>query len=123
MGVNADDHRDNTGTRVQGEGDNNLQTRLGLRAFLKGHSTADDTTGRSFQPYVEANWVHNTQRYAVRMDGDSLSQQGARNIGEVKTGIEGQLTAALNVWGGVGVSLGDKGYNDTYGQLGLKYRF
>lgn len=123
MGVNADDHRDNTGTRVQGEGDNNLQTRLGLRAFLKGHSAADDTTGRSFQPYVEANWIHNTQRYAVRMDGDSLSQQGARNIGEVKTGIEGQLTAALNVWGGVGVSLGDKGYNDTYGQLGLKYRF
>lgn len=122
-GIRADGHRDDNGTRISGEGNGNLMSRLGVRAYLKGHSRLDDHTGRSFKPYVEANWIHNTERYGVKMDGDSLSQDGAKNIAEVKTGVDGQLTSNLNMWGGVGVQVGDNSYNDTAVQLGVKYKF
>ena len=122
-GIKADDHDTRSGIRVQGEGGNNLQSSLGVKAYLKGHSKLDDNTGRSFKPFVEANWIHNTARYGVRMDGDSLNQDGAKDIVEVKTGVENQLSASTSIWGGVGVQIGDKGYSDTQGQLGLKVRF
>ncbi|UNK61500.1 autotransporter outer membrane beta-barrel domain-containing protein [Buttiauxella ferragutiae] len=123
MGVEADDHRESNGTRVSGEGDGNVQTRLGVRTYLKGHNKIDDGKGRTFQPFVEVNWIHNTQSFGTRMDGVSLTQSGARNIGEIKTGVEGQLNSRLNLWGNVGVQVGDKGYSDASAMVGVKYSF
>ncbi|WMY73893.1 autotransporter outer membrane beta-barrel domain-containing protein [Buttiauxella selenatireducens] len=123
MGVKADDHRESNGTRVSGEGDGNIQTRLGVRTYLKGHSKIDDGKNRIFQPFVEANWIHNTNDFGTRMDGASVYQSGARNIGEIKTGVEGQLNPHLNLWGNVGVQVGDKGYSDSSAMVGVKYSF
>ncbi|MDA8481057.1 autotransporter-associated beta strand repeat-containing protein [Citrobacter sp. Awk 4] len=123
MGVKADEHHEDNGTRVTGEGDDNVQTRLGVRTFLKSHSKLDEGKNRNFEPYVEINWIHNTQSFGTRMDGSSLSQDGARNTGEVKAGVEGQLNSRLSVWGNVGVQVGDKGYSDTSATLGVKYNF
>lgn len=123
MGVQADDHREHNGTGVNGEGDGNLQTRLGVRTYLSGHSKIDEGKNRTFQPFIEINWIHNTQEFGTRMDGVSIYQAGARNIGEVKTGVEGQLSQRLNLWGNIGVQMGDKGYNDTSAMIGAKYSF
>ncbi|HEM6718312.1 TPA: autotransporter outer membrane beta-barrel domain-containing protein [Citrobacter koseri] len=123
MGVEADDHRESNGTRISGEGDGNVQTRLGVRTFLKGHSVIDEGKAREFQPFVEVNWLHNTRDFGTKMDGVSIRQEGARNLGEIKTGVEGQINPQLNVWGNVGVQLGDKGYNDTSAMIGIKYNF
>ncbi|MFO6485247.1 autotransporter outer membrane beta-barrel domain-containing protein [Escherichia coli] len=51
------------------------------------------------------NWLHNSKDFSTSMDGVSVTQDGARNIAEIKTGVEGQLNANLNVWGNVGVQL------------------
>lgn len=123
MGVTADDHRESNGTQVSALGEDNIQTRLGMRTFLKGHSKMDADKNRSFQPFVEANWIHNTHDFGTRMDEINVSQSGTRNIGEVKTGVEGQLNPHLNIWGNVGVQLGDKGYSDTSAMIGAKYSF
>ncbi|WP_162382254.1 autotransporter outer membrane beta-barrel domain-containing protein [Citrobacter sp. NCU1] len=123
MGVSADDHRESNGTRVSGEGENNVQTRLGMRTFLKGHSKIDDGKNRTFQPFVEANWIHNSETFGVRMDGMRASQDGSQDVGELKTGVEGQLNPHLNLWGNVGVQIGDKGYSDTSAMIGVKYSF
>lgn len=123
MGVEADDHRESNGTRVSGEGDGNVQTRLGVRTFLKSHSAIDDGKEREFQPFVEVNWIHNTRNFGTRMDGITIKQDGARNLGEIKTGVEGQINPQLNLWGNVGVQMGDKGYNDTSAMIGIKYNF
>lgn len=123
MGVKADDHRESNGTRVSGEGDGNLQTRLGVRTYLKGHNKIDDGKNRTFQPFVEVNWIHNTQEFGTQMDGMSMQQSGARNIGEIKTGVEGQLSPRLNLWGNVGTQVGEKGYKDTSAMVGVKYSF
>ncbi|MGV4201159.1 autotransporter outer membrane beta-barrel domain-containing protein [Citrobacter murliniae] len=123
MGVEADDHRESNGSHVSGKGDGNIQTRLGVRTFLKGHSAIDDGNAREFQPFVEVNWIHNTRNFGTTMDGVSIRQEGARDLGEIKTGVEGQINPQLNIWGNIGAQIGDKGYNDTSAMIGVKYNF
>ncbi|EGO4172739.1 autotransporter outer membrane beta-barrel domain-containing protein [Escherichia coli] len=123
MGVKADDHQEVNGTRVSGEGDGNVQTRLGVRTFLRGHNAMDNAKDREFQPFIEVNWIHNTQNFGTRMDGVSIQQNGARNLGEIKTGVEGKINSQLNIWGNVGVQIGDKGYNDSSAMIGVRYSF
>ncbi|WP_145515892.1 autotransporter outer membrane beta-barrel domain-containing protein [Yersinia aleksiciae] len=123
MGVKADEHREANGTQVSGQGDGNIQTRLGLRSYMKGHHESDNGKDREFQPFVEANWIHNTKDFGTNMNAVEVKQAGAKNIGELKVGVEGQLNKQLNVWGNVGQQLGDKGYSDTAVMLGVKYNF
>lgn len=123
MGVKADDHTEANGTQVSGKGDGNIQTRLGLRSYMKGHHESDNGKDREFQPFVEANWIHNTKDFGTNMNAVEVKQAGAKNIGELKVGVEGQLNKQLNVWGNVGQQLGDKGYSDTAVMLGVKYNF
>lgn len=99
MGVKADKHRESNGTLVHSNGDGNVQTRLGVKTRLKSHHKMDDGKSREFQPFVEVNWLHNSKDFSTSMDGVSVTQDGARNIAEIKTGVEGQLNANLNVWG------------------------
>ncbi|WP_025378108.1 autotransporter outer membrane beta-barrel domain-containing protein [Yersinia hibernica] len=119
MGVKADDHREINGTQVRGEGDNNVQTRLGIRAFMK----SDNGKGQNFEPFAEANWLHNTNEFGVTMNGATIEQAGAKNIAELKLGVEGNINQQLNVWGNVGQQIGDKGYSETSAMLGVKYSF
>lgn len=123
MGVKANDHTEKNGTRVQGQGDNNIQTRLGMRLYVNGKSAAEKGTVREFEPFIEANWIHNSKQYGVRMNDTSTSLQGSRNVGEVKVGVEGRLTRDLSVWGNVAQQMGHNGFRDTSGVLGIKYQF
>ena len=123
MDVQADSHREANGTRVKDNTDGNLMTRLGVKAFINGHNAIDDGKSREFQPFVEANWIHNTQTTSVKMDDVSNDMRGTKNIGELKVGVEGQITPRLNVWSNVAQQVGDIGYSDTRGMLGVKYNF
>ena len=123
MDVQADTHVEKNGTRVVDKTNGNLQTRLGVKAYIQGHNALDDGKDRTFQPFVEANWIHNTSNYSVRMDDINNEVKGSRNIGELKVGVEGQLSQRLQLWGNVAQQIGDNGYSDTQGMLGLKYSF
>ncbi|HHA3672027.1 TPA: autotransporter outer membrane beta-barrel domain-containing protein [Salmonella enterica subsp. enterica serovar Muenchen] len=123
MGVKADEHLESNGTRVESTGDGNVRTRLGVKTWVKGHNRMDDGKSREFRPFVEVNWLHNTRDFGTRINGVTVHQDGARNIGEVKAGVEGQINNRLNLWGNVGVQAGDKGYSDTSAMLGVKYIF
>lgn len=100
-----------------------MLTRMGVKAYINGHNAIDNDKSREFQPFVEANWIHNTQPASVKMDDVSSDMRGTKNIGELKVGIEGQVTPRLNVWGNVAQQVGDTGYSDTQGMLGMKYSF
>ncbi|EPP4627341.1 autotransporter outer membrane beta-barrel domain-containing protein, partial [Escherichia coli] len=106
---------------IETEGDGNVQTRLGVKTYLNSHHQRDDGKQREFQPYIEANWINNSKVYAVKMNGQTVGREGARNLGEVRTGVEAKVNNNLSLWGNVGVQLGDKGYSDTQGMLGVKY--
>lgn len=123
MGVKADDHQEANGTRVEGSGDGNLQTRVGVRLFGKGHSKLDDGKNRTFQPFVEANWIHNTKDFGTSLNGEKVNLAGTRNVGELKVGVEGQLNKNVALWGNVGQQAGDEGYSDTAAMIGIKASF
>ncbi|EHC2080138.1 autotransporter outer membrane beta-barrel domain-containing protein [Escherichia coli] len=123
MGVKADAYRESNGTRVDSTGDGNVHTRLGVKTWIKGHNKTDEGKSREFSPFVEVNWLHNTRDFGSRMNGVAVHQEGARNIGEVKTGVEGLIDDRLNLWGYVGEQVGDKGYSDLSAMLGVKYVF
>ncbi|NUU68278.1 autotransporter outer membrane beta-barrel domain-containing protein [Enterobacteriaceae bacterium BIT-l23] len=123
MGVKADEHRETNGTRVRSEGDGNIQSRLGIRAFIKGHSVIDEGKERMFEPFVELNWLHNTRNFGTSLNGIHVEQAGTRNIGEIKAGVESKLNRNINLWGNVAQQIGDKGYSDTQAILGVKYLF
>lgn len=121
MRAKAHDHTEGNGTRINSDGDGNIQTRLGTRLFLRAHSKIDDGKSRDFEPFIEANWLHNTQTYITSMNNVRISQDGARNIGEIKTGVQGLLSRNLTAWGNVGQQVGDQGYFNTEAMLGVKY--
>ncbi|HHE5697276.1 TPA: autotransporter outer membrane beta-barrel domain-containing protein [Citrobacter amalonaticus] len=121
MGVHADKHDETNGTKVTGNS-GNLSTRLGLRAYRQEQRTDAGTT-RALQPFVEVNWLHNTKNVGVTMNDVSDYQAGARNIGEAKVGIEGNINKKLSVWGSVAQQIGDHGYRDSQASIGIKYSF
>ncbi|MGE9550798.1 autotransporter outer membrane beta-barrel domain-containing protein [Erwinia amylovora] len=122
-GVRADDHTESNGTRVQGQGSNNVQTRLGVRLSMAGQSVTDKDTARQFEPFVEANWVYTAKDYGVKMGDVSAFVKGQRNVAELKAGIEGRITQRLSLWGSVAQQAGANSYRDTQGGMGVKYRF
>ncbi|WP_285723286.1 MULTISPECIES: autotransporter outer membrane beta-barrel domain-containing protein, partial [unclassified Pantoea] len=122
-GVRADDHTERNGTRVQGTGSDGVETKLGMRAFLRGKSAKDAGTAREFEPFVEANWIYQTDETGVRMNGAENHLAGVRNAGELKAGVEGQLTKNLSLDVSVAQQMAGKGYSDTAGVLGMKVSF
>ncbi|MBK5143128.1 autotransporter outer membrane beta-barrel domain-containing protein [Budviciaceae bacterium BWR-B9] len=123
MGVKADSFKEANGTRIHSNGDGNIQTRLGVRTFVKGHHQSDKGKGREFEPFIEANWIHNTKKFSTEMGNKRIKQAGTDNIGELKLGVEGQINPNFNLWGNVGVQVGDSGYSDAAFTLGFKYNF
>ena len=122
-GIRADEHTEAGGTRVQGTGNDGVTTRLGLRTYLNGKSWLDRQTVREFQPFVEVNWLHNTQVYGVRMNGETDDVRGNRNIAELKTGVEGHLSQSLTGAVVFTQQTGGGGYRDSQGSLQVSYRF
>ncbi|MFZ5325451.1 autotransporter outer membrane beta-barrel domain-containing protein [Enterobacter roggenkampii] len=121
--VKADDHTEANGTNVQGFGSDNTQTRLGVRLSMTGQSRVDKGTVRMFEPFAEVNWLYKSKLYGVRMSNEQTHLQGRRNVVELKTGVEGRVSDNLSTWGNVSHQLGDGGYRDTQGMLGVKYVF
>jgi len=122
-GIEMENHKEKNGSYVTGTGKDNVQTSLGVRAFLKGHNKIDDGMDRSFKPFVELNWIHNTKNYGANLNSVEIDQAGTRNIGQAKLGVEGRLTKQLNLTGVISEQIGDKGYSDSSAMLGIKYSF
>jgi autotransporter family porin len=119
MGVKSHTHYEANGTRIEDDGQGNLQSRLGARLYLRDRAPEE----KAMKPYIEANWLHNTHNFGVKMNDTVLTQEGARNIGELKLGVQGQVSRELNIWGGVAWQKGDQHYDDISAMLGLKYAF
>lgn len=123
MGVKADDHREANGTRISATGNDNLQSRIGVRTYADFHTVGNSQNSRSLRPFAEVNWIHNTQNYGARMDDVTVGAAGSRNLSEVSVGLEGDLNAKLAMSGNVAQRTGTNSYSDTALGLNIKYRF
>lgn len=118
--IRADDLTEANGARVKSLGKGNVQTRLGVRVSMRHQ---DKQGVRNVEPFVEANWINNSKRYGTQMDGESIHVEGARNLGELKLGLEGDFGRGVSAWAAAAYQKGSSSYKDTYGQVGVKYRF
>ncbi|XPE67642.1 autotransporter outer membrane beta-barrel domain-containing protein [Shigella flexneri] len=55
---------------------NNIQTRLGFRTFIRTQEKNSGPHGDDFEPFVEMNWIHNSKDFAVSMNGVKVEQDG-----------------------------------------------
>ena len=123
MGVKTDNHTEANGTIVELNGDGNIQTRLGVRLYTGNSNFINRDDKKEFQPFVEANWIHNTKEFGVIMDGVENKQSKTGDLGEVKLGTEIKLNQNFDLWGNVAYQWGGDDYSDTLVTLGVKYRF
>ena len=121
QGVKADDVKEQNGSRVQATGEDNLQSRLGVRASLR--TLLDPQAQSAIEPYAEANWLHNSKAFGTALNGVNIQQAGTRNAAEVKLGVDARLNANVNLWGGVAQQLGNHSYSDTSAVAGVKVSF
>jgi len=121
MGAKADDHIEHNGTFVRSR-DSNVQTRLGARGYLS-NLNSDRANQNIVQPYLELNWVHNTKRFNVNMNGTEMQTDGAKDVGEVRIGMEANINRNTTLWFNVGHQMGSSSYRDTTALFGLKYSF
>ena len=121
QGVKADDVKEQNGSRVQATGEDNLQSRLGVRASLR--TLLDPQSQSAIEPYAEANWLHNSKAFGTALNGVNIQQAGTRNAAEVKLGVDARLNANVNLWGGVAQQLGNYSYSDTSAVAGVKVSF
>lgn len=118
-GVKMDEHSEDNGTQVEGKGDNNVQSRVGLKGFMEHRPDKNSV----WKPYLAANWIHNSEEAGVRMDDVTLYSAGQKNQGEVKAGVESRIIRDLSVQAGASVRFGSDDYRDVGGSIGVRYEF
>lgn len=122
MGVDAKDHHDIDNTLIKGAKDN-IQTRLGVRAYVSGYDAYEKGDSPNIEYFVEANWIHNSRPFDISFDGMDYNQKGTRNAAEIKVGLESRINDSWHLWGNLSHQFGKKGYRDTQAMFGVKYLF
>ncbi|MBS7440986.1 autotransporter outer membrane beta-barrel domain-containing protein [Enterobacter sp. 120016] len=120
-GVKADEHQEANGTIVKSKGTDNIQLRLGIKG--KADIRTSNGTNTDVKPFMAFNWIHNTHDYGVQMDDIAMTSSGAKDIAELKAGVEGHITPELSAWAGASVKMGTDNYRDTGGYIGIRYGF
>lgn len=73
------------------------------------------------QPFVAANWYHQSKISSVAFDGEALEGGIPKDRYELKVGAQLQLGSGWTGWGHLSGQSGNDGYRDIGGQAGLKY--
>lgn len=122
MGVDADNNTESNGTKVKNDADN-WQSRLGVRLSMSTNDILNNESTSDSQLFIETNWLHNTELFTVKMNDNRISQEGTRNIGEIRTGVEANILKNTNVWFNLAYQRGDDDYHSVGAMLGAKYSF
>ncbi|HCQ3754841.1 TPA: autotransporter outer membrane beta-barrel domain-containing protein [Escherichia coli] len=118
MGVKSDSFKDDALTNFEQSGNDNIESRVGFKA-----SATLDYTKHSAKPFIETNWIHNTKRFGVKMNGVKNTIAGTNNIGELKFGVEGKFNDNLDFWTNVSQQIGQNRYSELQGNIGIKAVF
>ncbi len=112
----ADAHTERNGTLIDGAGADGLGGRAGVRVF--GHANA--TGGTRVQPYLAANWIRESHRHGLRLDGERVTGGVPRDRHEIAAGVQVHLGARWRAWGDLGWQRGNGGYRQANAALGLR---
>ena len=117
--VRSDNFQEGNGTHVEFLNRARTQTVLGVRA------AAHIQTGltATITPHIEANWLHSSNGYGVAMNNVTADTDSGRNIAQLKLGVEGELNKRLSLDVALFRNQGNAGYQETGGNVALKYRY
>lgn len=121
MNVKSDEYVEENGTVVNVLGEGNAMIRIGARSYVNFYDEGRPRDGAEFQPFIEYNFIHNTEPFGVKMNDTNLFQDGTNNISEVKFGVESKINDNINLWGSIAVQFGSNGYEDNSASLGAKW--
>ncbi|GKX57407.1 hypothetical protein SOASR030_35190 [Leminorella grimontii] len=114
----TDNHREANDTRVRGGDTDSAVTRLGVR--LHSRSMLE---GRSVQPFIEANWWHDTTKNDLSFNGKTINDNTPSSTYELKLGLQGEVAGGWQAWGHIRGRGGENDYRSYGGMLGVKKRF
>ena len=117
------DARDATlqGTRMRSGNDGAWQSRVGVRLYPQDAPTG--AAKPAVRPFLEANWLRDNARPAVRMGSTTLQAQPARNAFELKVGAEGRVGRTAQVSGHVFGQTGNGAQHGYGGMVNVSYRW
>lgn len=113
QGVKQDTFTAANHSKVEQQSPHNIQSRLGLHnqlTFGKEHKIT---------PFVDLNYLHNSENTTMSIDGVSFSDSTAKNVGEVSVGITSQLGKNASLWGKFTGQKGSAGYQQMGGSVGF----
>ncbi|KLD61922.1 autotransporter outer membrane beta-barrel domain-containing protein, partial [Dyella japonica] len=113
----APKHVEANGTEVSVAQGGGVTTRLGARLYTREL----DMNQNRVQPFIETNWWHNGQAQAVAFNGEQQAAQTAKDIFEVKAGVQAELGKGWAGWGHAGVQMGAGHQRGGEAQVGVKY--
>ncbi|CAK7033906.1 autotransporter outer membrane beta-barrel domain-containing protein [Saezia sanguinis] len=116
--ISADSFTDSHGTRYSNNQSSGWQTRLGAR--LHWQQIADEY---GINPFIEANWLHNTLNNGVSLNGVAMQSDIGKNAGELKLGFRGQVNESLSAWSHVGMTYGRENFKRYELQLGMGWQW
>ncbi|WP_445658989.1 autotransporter outer membrane beta-barrel domain-containing protein [Achromobacter sp. NCFB-sbj8-Ac1-l] len=114
----ADDHQEKTGTRISGQSDTSVATRVGVR--LQGHLSNEEGATQML-PFAEVNWWHGPSSQRIRFDQTTVRETLPGNQMELKAGLQGSLSKSLSLSGSLALEAGSSNYTGARGQLNLRY--
>ncbi|MDD4556796.1 MAG: autotransporter outer membrane beta-barrel domain-containing protein [Alphaproteobacteria bacterium] len=104
------------GLHVSGKNDGFI-SRLGTRIYTKDKKLRSYT----LEPYVEANWIHNTNQIEQKFDGNKFKIATPKNKYEFKAGLQSAISQKFQIWGDVGYAFGKHSFDEKSFTLGARY--
>lgn len=117
--IDADNFYDNAWTYYSNNKAAGIQTRLGARLYGQREQGNEQIV-----PFIEANWLYNGMDNKINLNNvTSVDTNIGRNVGELKLGVQGNLTERLSLWGHIGLQRGSNSYERTEFQIGLGWQW
>lgn len=115
QGVQQDDFTAANHARVsQSQGDD-LQTRLGLHSEWR--------TAVHITPTTDLNYYHDPHSAGIEEDGSTISDDAAKQRGEIKVGVTGNISQRVSLRGSVVWQKGDDDFAQTAGFLSMMVKW
>jgi autotransporter family porin len=111
----ADRHVESNGTVIDGSDGGGLGSRVGVR--MSGDASA--ASGIRVQPFLAANWFHESSDNSLRFDGERLVGGLPRDRYELSGGAEVRLSQRWSGRGTLGWQRGG-GYREVAGEVALR---
>ena len=112
-------HVEQNGTQIKPLGQDNLQSRAGIKAYLD----AKFMNHIEVAPFVAINSLYQNKGFGVSMDGEKRLIDNNKKAFEFEMGADVKLKDKVKLWASFATQSGKHRDKNKQGQMGLKFEF